>query len=65
MARINVFFFPLSPFYFFSKQVDEVQVDKKVTGINELSPAWYYSLLTLPTTYHLLLTTYYLLPTTH
>ena len=42
MVRINVFFFPLSPFCFFRKQVDEVQVDKMVTEINEFSPAWYY-----------------------
>ena len=57
--------FLLPPFSFliFSKQVDEVQVDKKVTEINELSHARYYSLLTLPTTYHLLPTTYYLLLT--
>ena len=38
--------FLLPPFSFliFSKQVDEVQVDKKVTEINEYSPAGYYSL---------------------
>ena len=43
----------------FSRRVNEVQVDKSVTEINEYSPAWYYSLLT--THYSLLTTTYYLL----
>ena len=49
--------------FFFSRQVNEVQVDKKVTEINEYSPAWtttYYLLLALcPAWYYSLLTTNY------